>query len=228
LVAHQTKEPRPVESFRSDIPAGMLAVLRKMMTKNPRDRYQEPIEVAAALAEWADQPVTAPPIREMPLHCPLVQALAGPINPAGGSNASLARVLFGPGRGVFSRTGAGSSASGSRAGVKQGSVSTSSYPVSAAGGSDPNYNGHGDAEVPVTGPVSTARASASPTAPISNRPESGVPLNQPGSGSSQSGSVVYIHPPRRTGLYVVIGVLFALLFAAGAVAAYYIGRSAGS
>ena len=29
LVAHQTREPRPVESFRSDVPAGLLAVLAK-------------------------------------------------------------------------------------------------------------------------------------------------------------------------------------------------------
>ena len=55
-----------------------------------------------------------------------------------------------------------------------------------------------------------------------------VTLEPPGPGSTPSGPVVYFYPPRRTGLYVVIGVLFALLFAAGAVAAYYIGRSAGS
>src|SRR5206468_1458862 len=53
LVAHQTKEPRPVESFRSDVPPGMLAVLKRMLEKDPADRYQEPIEVAEALAAWA-------------------------------------------------------------------------------------------------------------------------------------------------------------------------------
>ena len=66
LVAHQTREPQPVESFRSDVPPGMLAVLRKMMAKEPADRYQEPIEVAEALAEWADTPIAPPPEREMP------------------------------------------------------------------------------------------------------------------------------------------------------------------
>jgi eukaryotic-like serine/threonine-protein kinase len=99
LVAHQTREPRPVESFRSDVPAGVLAVLRKMMAKDPADRYQQPIEVAEALSEWAELPITPPPAREMPVHCPLVQGLAGPSAP--NSGAPLARVLFGPGRGVF-------------------------------------------------------------------------------------------------------------------------------
>ena len=36
------------------------------MAKDPADRYQEPIEVADALAEWADQPIDPPPAREMP------------------------------------------------------------------------------------------------------------------------------------------------------------------
>ncbi|HEV3436033.1 MAG TPA: serine/threonine-protein kinase [Gemmata sp.] len=115
LVAHQTREPRPVESFRSDVPAGLLAVLRKMMAKMPSDRYQDPIEVADALSEWADLPITAPPSREMPFHCPLVQELAGPSSGGSGSSSPLARALFGPGGSVFARNGGGgSSRSGSK------------------------------------------------------------------------------------------------------------------
>ncbi|MBY0460645.1 MAG: serine/threonine protein kinase, partial [Gemmataceae bacterium] len=56
LVAHQNidrRPPKPVEAFRPDVPSGLLAVLRRMMAKEPDDRYQEPIEVAEALAEWA-------------------------------------------------------------------------------------------------------------------------------------------------------------------------------
>ena len=101
LVAHQTREPQPVEEFRPDVPAGVLEVLRKMMAKEPGDRYQEPMEVAEALAEWANHPVPAPPEREMPALCPLVQALMGTPVSTSGSHPSLARVLFGPGRGVF-------------------------------------------------------------------------------------------------------------------------------
>src|SRR5262245_28360179 len=165
LVAHQIKEPRPVESFRSDVPAGMLAVLRKMMSKDPNYRYQEPIEVADALSQWADLPITPPPVREMPVHCPMVQALAGPTAPASG--APLARVLFGSGRGVFSRPGTDSAVNtGGRAG---NGTSPSTVSFGHGTGSNPAYPRGADG----VGPVSTARASASPTSPLP-RPESGT------------------------------------------------------
>jgi serine/threonine protein kinase len=248
LVAHQTKEPKPVESFRQDVPQGLLAVLRKMMAKEPAERYQEPIEVAEALTEWADQPITPPPAREMPIHCPQVQALAGP-NASGSSTSSpLARVLFGPGGGVFSR-GTGSSAvrSGSKSKVRTGSgstargangangadngsgatsgngpASTGSYP-GMANGSNQKY-GSASGRVPTPGPISTARASASQTVPIPTQPPSSVPVDQPPSGvAPTSGTVVVVHQ-RRTALYIIIGVLAALLFTVGAIAAYYIGK----
>jgi eukaryotic-like serine/threonine-protein kinase len=234
LVAHQTKEPRPVESFRSDVPPGILAVLRKMMAKEPIDRYQEPIQVADALAEWADTPITPPPLREMPIHCPLVQSLAGPNAGGSASNSPLARALFGPGRGVFTRSGAGSGIrSGSQSKVKgasttsagkKGPGSTGSY-SSLGNGSNPNFPRSGS--IPGA-PISTARSSSSQTAPISvpspNQPQSGVPLDAFGNGTQPASGSVVILEPRRTGLYIIIGVLFALLFAVGAVAAYYIGK----
>src|SRR5262249_9639176 len=99
LVAHQTREPRPVESFRSDVPAGLLRFLRKMLAKDPEDRYQEPIAVAGPPAEWADPPIIPPPAREMPVHCPLVQALAAPLTTTPGPNPPLAKAIFGSGRG---------------------------------------------------------------------------------------------------------------------------------
>jgi serine/threonine protein kinase len=228
LVAHQTREPRLVESFRSDVPPGMLAVLRKMMAKEPRDRYQQPIDVAEALAEWADQPIDPPPGREMPVHCPLVQALAGPNAGGSGTSTPLARVLFGSGRGSFARSaGAGSSTVRGRKGPGPRDLpGTSTYPA-VGGGSDANLSGEGAVET--GGPVSTARSSVSPTSPIPNQSDSRV-LLPPGSGvqggsATGASTVVVVHPPRRTGLYIVIGVLFALLFVVGAIAAYYIGRS---
>src|SRR4051812_2886493 len=66
LVAHQTRDPKPVESFRKDVPPGILAVLRQMLAKDPGERFQNPIEVADALAEWAERPIDPPPAREMP------------------------------------------------------------------------------------------------------------------------------------------------------------------
>ncbi|HSQ57672.1 MAG TPA: serine/threonine-protein kinase [Gemmata sp.] len=228
LVAHQTREPRAVESFRADVPPGMIAVLRKMMAKEPRDRYQEPIEVAEALAEWADHPITPPPPREMPAHCPLVQSLAGPNTSGSGTTTPLARVLFGAGRGSFTRAGtSGSSIEQGRKSTAGGPASTAAFPFGS--GSDANLSGEGI--IHTGGPVSTARSSISPTAPIQNFPDSTVPVpasggSHPGTGASPGTStVVVVHPPRRTGLYIVIGVLFALLFTVGAIAAYYIGKS---
>jgi formylglycine-generating enzyme required for sulfatase activity len=45
----QTVDPLPVEGFRADIPPALLAVLRRMMARNPEDRFNEPHEVAQAI-----------------------------------------------------------------------------------------------------------------------------------------------------------------------------------
>ena len=213
LVAHQTREPRPVESFRSDAPPGLLAVLRTMMAKDPNKRYQKPIEVADALSEWADQPITPPPAREMPFHCPLVQALAGPSLSGSGTFSPLARALFSPGQGVFARSnGGGSSRSGPHLlGGSTGSFSNSksdSHSNAKLTRSDPN--------IAIGGPISTGRASAAPT----------VPLQAPSSSSQQPNSVkVAFAPPfRRTGFYILSGVLLTFLIVSVAIASYYLGK----
>ena len=161
LVAHQREEPRPVEEFRSDVPDGVLDVLRRMMAKNPAHRYQEPMEVAEALAEWAEAPVDPPPDREMPSLCPLVRALAappGPEQPNGtGTNPSLVRVLFDPGRGVFSRV------TGSSAEMRQ-----------SRAGSNPRAK----LNAPANGPVSTSRTNTAPTAPLPPRQADAPPVRR--------------------------------------------------
>ena len=101
LVAHQTREPKPITEYRSDVPEGILDVLAVMMAKNPNERYQEPIEVAEALAEWADLPIDSPPAKEMPGLCPLVLTLTGhSVDKMNGSSSAvpLGRAIFGPGR----------------------------------------------------------------------------------------------------------------------------------
>ena len=77
LLAHQTLEPKPVREFRQDVPAELLAVLHKMMRKDPDKRYQTPHEVVEALAPWTGQPIDRPPDREMPDLCPAVAVLNG-------------------------------------------------------------------------------------------------------------------------------------------------------
>jgi serine/threonine-protein kinase len=52
LMAHQQKEPQPVESERTDVPPTLIAVLRTMMAKKADERYQTATETAAALQQW--------------------------------------------------------------------------------------------------------------------------------------------------------------------------------
>ena len=49
---HQTKEPKPISSTRSDVPASLVAICRRMMAKTAAARYQSAAEVSAALADW--------------------------------------------------------------------------------------------------------------------------------------------------------------------------------
>jgi serine/threonine protein kinase len=217
LVAHQTREPKPVEQFRKDVPPGILAVLRRMMAKDPDDRYQTPIEVADALAEWAEQPVAAPPAREMPGLCPLVLGLTGHTLSKSGPIPALAKSLT-AGRGSSVRSGPGSSAGRNPRSAAPG-VSTARYEQTGGPGSAPP-------RPRTAAPNSTARASGARTAPMAPRPtsssvaiENKVPKDpaDPAAGSS----VVIVVSHRRTALFVALGVLAGLVVAVGAVAAYF-------
>ncbi|MFO0807489.1 MAG: protein kinase [Gemmataceae bacterium] len=66
MLWHQTRAPRAVTEYRSDVPAPLLAVLDRMMAKDPSTRYQSPREVVVALQPWTCQPIALPPAREMP------------------------------------------------------------------------------------------------------------------------------------------------------------------
>jgi serine/threonine protein kinase len=54
-IHHQiSKEPPGVELIRSEVPAPVAGIIRRMMAKNPEDRYQAPAEVAEALAPFCE------------------------------------------------------------------------------------------------------------------------------------------------------------------------------
>jgi serine/threonine protein kinase len=53
LVRHGTEEPTPVESLRPEVPAAVAAIVRRLMAKQPAERFQTPAELAAALAPFA-------------------------------------------------------------------------------------------------------------------------------------------------------------------------------
>jgi serine/threonine protein kinase len=66
--AHMREEPSPVTALRNDLPAELVRVLERMMAKDPRQRFQTPIEAARALrafcpaAPGAESGEAAPPL----------------------------------------------------------------------------------------------------------------------------------------------------------------------
>lgn len=74
LYAHQLSEPEPLTAVVPHLPVGLDDVVRRMMKKNPADRYERPIEVARALEIYLNgSPLTqattssqwtAPPLAE--------------------------------------------------------------------------------------------------------------------------------------------------------------------
>ena len=53
LLMHGTKLPEDPRCFRNDVSDALIAILRKMMAKRPRDRYQEPIDLVNDLRTLA-------------------------------------------------------------------------------------------------------------------------------------------------------------------------------
>lgn len=52
LMAHQTQDPPGIGTYRQDIPASLLDILKKMMAKKADDRYQTARDVATELKSW--------------------------------------------------------------------------------------------------------------------------------------------------------------------------------
>ncbi len=57
LRAHQSEQPRPITGLRADAPAGLVAILDRMLAKDPAQRYQTPAEVAYALLRFTRCPI---------------------------------------------------------------------------------------------------------------------------------------------------------------------------
>jgi WD40 repeat protein/serine/threonine protein kinase len=61
LLCHRMRQPRPLAALRNDIPAGLAAVLDRMMAKKPEERFQQPQEIVRALLPWTQGAVAPPP-----------------------------------------------------------------------------------------------------------------------------------------------------------------------
>jgi WD40 repeat protein/tRNA A-37 threonylcarbamoyl transferase component Bud32 len=62
LIKHRYHEPAALEAVRPGLPAGLDAVVRRMMAKEPGQRYQTPAEVAAALEPFCHPHPAATPL----------------------------------------------------------------------------------------------------------------------------------------------------------------------
>ncbi len=76
--AHQKQALRPIRSIRPEIPAGLEAILLRMMAREPADRYPTAAAVVEALAPWTQQPVDPPAEKEMPTVRRAVRRAAAP------------------------------------------------------------------------------------------------------------------------------------------------------
>ncbi|SFH93451.1 protein kinase domain-containing protein [Planctomicrobium piriforme] len=60
LLAHQTKEPTPIESLRRDVPAPLTDILRRLMIKDREKRIQTAGDVVSEISEWLATTTGAP------------------------------------------------------------------------------------------------------------------------------------------------------------------------
>jgi serine/threonine protein kinase len=66
LLWHRTKDPTPIRQIRPDVPDAIVVIVEKMMSKDPKARYQTPMQVVADLEPFLTEPVPLPPEEEMP------------------------------------------------------------------------------------------------------------------------------------------------------------------
>jgi tRNA A-37 threonylcarbamoyl transferase component Bud32 len=64
LLRHQLDPPPDIRKYRPDVPAGLAAVIDRLLRKDPNERYQTAAEVAAALAPFAPGGAASVPVAE--------------------------------------------------------------------------------------------------------------------------------------------------------------------
>lgn len=90
LIWHQSKEPKPITAYRHDVPPAVVAVIQKMMAKDPANRYQSPRELAEALEPLVQQPIPPPPEIEMPRLSPAATNNPNVVAPTGPASRVMA------------------------------------------------------------------------------------------------------------------------------------------
>jgi eukaryotic-like serine/threonine-protein kinase len=125
LIAHQNKPPTPIRTIRPDVSEELAAVLDRMLTKDPNERYQTPTEVYEGLLPFVQVPIPPPPEDEMPKLSPAArEALA-----AGGSGSMRQDSGL-----IRSEGGSHSGRMSDPSGANQPAASGSGAPVAVKGG----------------------------------------------------------------------------------------------
>jgi serine/threonine-protein kinase len=92
LVWQQIKDPVPLARLRPEVPAGLAAVVHRMLEKRPSDRFNSAAEVFDALAPYAGDDVPPPDealIPEPPLRVAMARSsVPGPQAPRGSGSTS--------------------------------------------------------------------------------------------------------------------------------------------
>jgi serine/threonine-protein kinase len=82
MMAHQHKEAKPLREVNPDVPEGLAAIVERLMSKKPEDRYASAMDVAEALQPFAAVSVAPPrPVlraAKAPAKPPRVAAAAAP------------------------------------------------------------------------------------------------------------------------------------------------------
>ena len=103
LIWHQNRPPRPLKSLRPELPDDLIAIVERMMAKDPSRRFATPAELMATLSPWVATPIPPPADREMPTLSPVIangqggtrSATAGPSTIVGGFTRPAPTTLAG-------------------------------------------------------------------------------------------------------------------------------------
>ena len=66
LIWLQNRQPKHIRSLRPNVPDEIVAIVERMMMKDPAKRYQTPADVMASLSRWVATPIPPPSEREIP------------------------------------------------------------------------------------------------------------------------------------------------------------------
>jgi len=87
LMWQQMKDPTAIDAVRPEVPAGLAAVIHKLLHKKPAGRYATPVEAFEALAEWDQEDVPPPDEAVMP-KAPARVLASRAVLPSAGPRAS--------------------------------------------------------------------------------------------------------------------------------------------